>query len=330
MNKSFLIICLIFPLSLFCFPITDYNFRLPSASLSAYEASLGGICITNAENPFAIASNPALMSDVKKMTMSASFYVPSKERSFTEIVKTNPILQKSYFRGLSVQAKGFGLLYQELANDQIDKKNRFFTKYQNYTLRSFGFAIADTSFNTSWGVSLKYLNGRLVYNKQLVQDTLLIGDEFIDSNANGFASDLGFYSKTGSIHYAAVVHDLYSKLYWKDYKTEKIKTRLTTSVEFRTENIALTSAATSLWNIHEKPIYCQSFQYFSQVSTPSSNQSIGLRFGASSSTFDKSENILFGLGTAYYIDNFKVELSLQSQGWILANSQYMLNFCFGE
>jgi hypothetical protein len=36
------------------------------------------------------------------------------------------------------------------------------------------------------------------------------------------------------------------------------------------------------------------------------------------------------MGTAYYMENFKVDISIQSQGWILANSQYMLNFSFGE
>jgi hypothetical protein len=77
------------------------------------------------ENTFAIASNPALLTSVPQMTFSASFNIPSEKRSFTEIVNTHPILQKSYFRGLAVQANKFGFIYQELANDKIKKTTAF-------------------------------------------------------------------------------------------------------------------------------------------------------------------------------------------------------------
>jgi hypothetical protein len=42
---------LICNLSYSCLPVDNFNFRLPSTTLSSYEASLGGICITNPKIP---------------------------------------------------------------------------------------------------------------------------------------------------------------------------------------------------------------------------------------------------------------------------------------
>ncbi len=333
---------------LFCFPIKDFNYHLPNTNLSPYSAGLGGICLTNADNHFALYDNPALLSDVKAMTFSSSFCLPDKNQSFTDIMKTNPLMQKSVFRGLAIQAHHVGFIYHELANDHFTKSDSLNKIYQDYKLRSIGISFADTSGGTiSWGLSIKYLDGRLVYlkeNKRSVTDssrvktsqklasfdTNYIIEDFIDSKSMGYASDLGIYGKKSGFYYGFVVHDLYSKLYWTNHPDKKLPTRGSFSAELRGQNVSYISSVTSLWNIHETPLYCQSLNYSSNLGNPNYSQSLAIRFGATSPNYKKSENILFGFGTSYMIQTFKIDLSMQTQGLKTNTAQYMFSLSFGE
>lgn len=325
-----------FIIGLFAFPIKEYDFYLPNTNISAYALGLGGICLTQSENTLAFASNPALLGDVKQMTFTASFLIPKTKKSFTQIVSTNPLLEKSNFRGFGIQAQKIGVLYQELANINNTEELSINKTYQDYKLRSFGLSIADTTQSFSMGFSMKYLDGRLVYLAQKKTfvgadiDSIYVTEEFIDSKSRGFASDVGIYGQRGAFHFGFMVNDLFSKLYWKDHENVKIKTRGNFSVELRSANIALASGVSSLWNIHEKPLYSQSINYSAQLSNPNLKQSVALRFGASSEDYKKSEEILYSFGTSYMIQTFKIDLTMQTQGLKAKTAQYAFSVSIGE
>lgn len=337
MKKVILTIFIIFIfISIFAFPVKDYNFYLPNTNISPYALGLGGICLTQSENNLAFVSNPALLGDVKQMTFTASFLIPSTNKTFTQMLSQNPILEKSNFRGFGIQAQKIGVLYQELANiNETDISDNFKT-YQDYKLRSFGLSFADTTQSISLGLSFKYLDGRLVYLNQRKTyfgdrlDSLYITEEFIDSKSRGFASDIGIYGQRGAFHFGFMVNDLFSKLYWKDYDQVKIKTRGNFSVELKSNSIALASGVSSLWNIHEQALYSQSINYSAQLSNPNLKQSVSLRFGATSKDYKESKNILYSFGTSYMIQTFKIDLSMQTRGLKSNTAQYAFSLSVGE
>ncbi len=326
----FLTIFILFSL-LYAFPIKNYDYHLPNTNISPYSSGLGGINLTNAENNLAMYDNPALLSDVKGMTFCTSFCIPDKNQSFASIIRTNPLIRKSVFRALGIQAQRFGFLYNELANDHFNKSDSLYKTYQDYKLRSIGISFADTTGQiVSWGISLKYLDGRVIYLKERKLDSLLIRDEFVDSKSMGFASDLGIYGKRSGFYYGFVVHDIFSKLYWKNNPTIKIPTRGSFSAELRGTSVSYISSVTCLWNIHETPVYTQSLNYSAVLGNPATAQSLSFRFGATSQDYKKSENILFGYGTSYMIQTFKIDLSMQTQGMKTSTAQYLFSVSIGE
>ena len=178
-------------------------------------------------------------------------------------------------------------------------------------------------------MSLRYLNGRLVYLKEAQQDSVYTVSEFIDSNANGYATDIGVYGKQFGFYYGFVVHDLFSKIYWNGYANTRIHTRGSFSAELRSNNTSFTSSVTSLWNIHETPIFTQSINYSKRVGNPNRPQDFSLRMGATSTDYKSSENIMFSFGTSYMIRMLRVDLAMQTKGLKINTAQYIFSLSAG-
>lgn len=313
------------------FPNQDYDFHLPTSGLSPYEAAAGGINLTDNNNQFATYSNPALLKTLTQTTFALSFSVPPRKKSFTEMLKTNPLLEKSVFRGVNVQTRQAGFYYQIMADEHIDKTTTDYYEYKDFTLKNAGVCFADTSSNLNWGIGLKYLNGRMVYLKEMVQDSLSAYNQFVDSKANGYSFDMGIYRQYGGFHVGFVVYDVYSKLYWEDQKNAKLRTRGAFSVELRGNNLSLAAGTNSLWNIHEKPFYNQSIRYVTTFYPSKKNpQSMGFGMGICSKDFKNRRSTLFTYGISYFMSYLRIDVAIQSQGWIANNSQYLFSVALGE
>ncbi|HPY96245.1 MAG TPA: hypothetical protein PL063_03435 [Candidatus Cloacimonadota bacterium] len=331
MKKISFILIFFFTLVLLqSFPISDFNYHLPNNTISPYSAGLGGINLVSAKDNLAFYDNPALLSVVKNMTFAASFNVPDKNQSTNDLLNANVLARDSKFRAFGIQAQNVGFLYNELANDSFDQADSLFNTYQDFKLRSFGLSFADTtSANLNVGLSLRYLDGRLVYLREIMQDTLYYKDEFIDSKAMGFGTDLGIYGKKFGLYYGFVVHDLFSKIYWEGHPNTKIHTRGSFAAELRGNNTSLISSVTSLWNIHETPIYSQALNYTRVIGNPNQPQILDLRFGATSVDYKKSDNIMFTYGTSYMIKTFKLDIAAQTRGLKINTAQYMFSLSIG-
>ncbi|MCB5249828.1 MAG: hypothetical protein LHW49_01555 [Candidatus Cloacimonetes bacterium] len=330
MKRLLVLIIVLTPILLLSFPIDDFNYHTPNNSISPYSAGLGGINLTSARDNLAFYDNPALLKAVRQMTFTATFSIPNKEIATNNLLNAKILTNDSKFKAFGIQAQNIGFLYYELANDRFDKKEELERTYQDYTLRSIGLSIADTaSTKLNWGLSLRYLNGRLVYLKEAQQDSVYTVSEFIDSNANGYATDIGVYGKQFGFYYGFVVHDLFSKIYWNGYANTRIHTRGSFSAELRSNNTSFTSSVTSLWNIHETPIFTQSINYSKRVGNPNRPQDFSLRMGATSTDYKSSENIMFSFGTSYMIRMLRVDLAMQTKGLKINTAQYIFSLSAG-
>ncbi len=320
---------------LFCllrgFPSQSYDFHLPTSSLSPFESSVGGVNLTDSNNQFIPYTNPALLKDYKQTMFGLSFSIPPRKKSFKEMLKTNPLLEDSKFRGVSVQTKRAGMYYQVLADEHIDETTALQHTYKDFNLSTVAICVADTAGAIDWGLGLKYIFGRMVYLNEIAQDSAYVHHDFVDSKANGYSFDLGIYRKMGNFHFGFVVYDVYSKLFWEDQKNVKLRTRAALNVELRSGNFSLLSGSSNLWNIHERPYYNQGIRYDVALTSSKKNpQSMSMSAGMSSKDYKNKDTTLFTYGMSYYISYIRVDVAIQSQGWKANNSQYLFSVSMGE
>ncbi|MCK9329911.1 MAG: hypothetical protein M0Q94_08575 [Candidatus Cloacimonetes bacterium] len=321
---------------LFSFPITDYDFRLPTSVISPIEGSCGGINVASNNDNYIVFTNPALLATIKKTNFSVSFILPSKNyETIGSVLNKVPFLEENKFRGFAFQGNKIGLGYQVLSEDKFDIQNEAGDKiYQDYKLNSYLLGFSDSIDNYHWGLSLKLLSGRLVYLKQekvlTGNESILVTKEFIDSRALGYSSDLGLHTAKNNFSFGFVVNDILSKIYWKDYDSYKIKTRVTTSVEYSSDSYILGFGLNNRWNIKTKPFLNTYYAYKYSFGRPDDLQYSILRFGVCSKEFKDQDNILFNLGLGYMYRIFKIDIALQSQGWKANQTQYLFSVSVGE
>lgn len=333
--KIFIIIlCLTFS-SLFSFPISVYDFRLPTTSISPMEAALGGLNVATGDDFFLMYTNPSLLANVRRTTFSASFKLSSDSyENFSSVLKTQPFLKNNNFRGFTFQAKQIAFGYQVLTEDRFKIETENSKLYQDYKLNSYALAFSDTVGTYNWGLNLKLLDGRLVYLSQdrLISgvDTLLIASQFIDSKALGYSFDLGLSTSKRGLSYGFVVYDVYSAIRWKSHDKHKIRTRGAFTIDLSSQNYSIGAGVNNRWHSKSEPFYNQYYVYRFSIGRPDVLQQGSLRFGMCSKDYKNQDSILFSFGLGYFYRIVRIDIAMQSQGWKSSQTQYLFSLSVGD
>ncbi len=337
MNRLTLLLIIYFNACLLIsFPISEYDFRLPTSVVSPVEAAYGGVNVASNTDFYLVFNNPALLATVRQTTFSASFVLPPNNyQEITSVLNTTPFLENNKFRGFSFQGKQIGLGYLVLTEDKFKRTETNGNQtYQDYKINSYLLGFSDSIDSYHWGINLKLLSGRLVYLEQEKiysdGDSLLSINTFIDSRALGYSSDLGISTSKHGISYGLVFNDLLSKIYWKGHSSGEIRTRVTTSVDYTAGNYSFGIGANNRWNINTKPFLNSYYAYRFNFGRPDDIQTASMRFGVCSRDFENQDSILFNMGFGYMFRMMKVDIALQSQGWKANQTQYLFSLSLGE
>jgi len=211
----------------------------------------------------------------------------------------------------------------KIKEENLVSEGPYYSKeYKDYYLNSFSMGISEKRKQLSYGITLKYLRGRLVYHNKLFTDNQLVSDEFIDTSANGFSSDLGLCYKNKNFGYGIALYDVFSKIYWEDYNSESLRRRYTISSDVTSEDLVLNFAISGVLKWKSDPYYHVGLER----SLLLKKQIFPVRIGMYSQKFDNAENIFVGFGFGWkFKDNFQMDFSHTTNNMQIDNSKYLLS-----
>jgi hypothetical protein len=334
MNRvcAFLLMCLIC-VTLMSFPIEIYDFHVPTASLSAIASSMGGLNVASHRDQFLIFSNPALLRQTRGTSYSLSLMSPAqKHEEYEKVLHAPGHLGKNALRGMSIQANKIGFGFATLASEYIGRQDSPTPPgilHRDYSLHSIAFAVADSIGKYDWGLTGKFIYGRLVYLSSEWEDDHSIS--FIDSQAMGYSWDLGLARKRGHISYGMTIYDITSAIYWGEAQRGKIRTRLATGMDYGFGDSSIGAGVNSRWGVKDTPYYNAYYSYRMQIGRRRDiRHESNLRLGVMSRDFKNQDNTLFCAGVGYFYKVAFLDIGLQSRGFKLNETQILLMLSLRE
>ena len=320
MNKTkFISLLLLFFTTVFSFPISDYDFHNPINDISTISSSMGGNVLTNPLDEFAFYNNPALLSLNKKNNLSISYrYTPQKDDFYKDLSITK-LFSKSQFKAIALQSDKIALAYipyYDLEQTYKDPSQNI-RKDIDYKLSCYQLSYGMKENESSIGFSLKYLTGKLVYLAKTQEDESWKINEFINSEVKGYSLDLSYLLQVNKTTYlGASFYDIVSKLYWEDNPNRVIQKRYGLGLGINGTNNNLNLSISGKINLSENPYYHFGYERKRNLSNKkNTNTYISFRSGCFSKDFQNSENIFFSIGTTFYYNFFKFDISLQNNEW---------------
>jgi hypothetical protein len=315
-------------------PITSYDYALPANNVSPISIGMGGLNVTNASDFYANYSNPALIGDNEYSVLMASFRVRGDEDlDFWEASQFSNVLRPRQFKYISLLAKQTAWTYQPVAAVHIvdTPESGSGYRYYDYQLDKVQATIAGS--DESWqpvrfGLSIKYLTGRLVY--LLSSNT----NSFIDDKVKGFSSDIGVTLKTGDFTFGLAAYDVFSRLYWENYDSVAIQRRIALGAQYGNEYLTVSAGLQGKMSQSTDTTYHLGFQYLWDWNSTDStgedvSQGITLRMGLYSHNFYGTENINYTMGGGYNYNIFRFDFSMNNKGMKLRDSEYLFSLGVG-
>ena len=144
-------LCLWLPIyGQYALPITSYDYAIPENNVSAIAIGMGGMNVTNPNDPFASYSNPALLANGENTLISTSFRLTNNDDlTFAEATRISSFLRDKQFKYFTVVAKQAAFSYQPVASINISEfvpsTNR--SRYYDYKLDKAQFSMGFTDSN---------------------------------------------------------------------------------------------------------------------------------------------------------------------------------------
>lgn len=322
-------------------PIISYDYALPGNNVSPISIGMGALNVTNAGDFYASYSNPALLGYNQYSAFVTSFRLArNDELSFWEAASVSNALRDKQFKYFSLLTKKAAFSYQPVARLHISEitANGDSSRYHDYQLDKVqvSFAVTDESWqNLSAGMNLKYLSGRLVYLREHRVGVSLVRDAFIDDKVKGFSFDLGATLQSGAFTYGVTAYDLFSRLYWENYDSKRITSRMAIGAQYGGETMILSAGVQGKLSKATDTTYHFGFQNAwdlgssVSLSGEQTTQSLILRLGLYSHDFYGTSNINYTFGTGYNYNIFRFDFSLNNQGMKLKDSEYLFSLGVG-
>ena len=332
MRRGYLLfsLCLIWNLCQ-AFPAEQFDFHVPANHISPYASAMGGVNVSDGNDPFVAYSNPGLLYFINKPAVAVSFVSPNKEkRIMSELLTSSNIIHKNELQAICVQARKSSFLYYNLVNtyqDGIDSTNS--KKYIDYNLNAIQVGVADSLSVLGVGVNLRYVYGRMVYLSEQKQDSLWIKHEFVDDEAKGISTDLGIAYSKGGFSQGLVFYDLLSKLYWRDNANVFMKKRFAYSLSLGNENITVLTGVQGYLKGTNKSYHLGTRVHLLTWGTPEAQKELTLYEGVYSSDLKEKNESYFSVGTGFVYRSINMIISMTTHGLRSTTGQYLVSFSIG-
>lgn len=322
-------------------PIDTYDYGVPENNVSAIAIGMGGINLTNPDDPFASYGNPALLANNETtMVYLAYRLADNEELGFWEAASVSNFLKEKQFKYFTLVTKQAAFSYQPMASINISSFDTQTNKtlYYDYKLDKLQLSLAMT--DKSWpsltaGINLKYLSGRLVYLVERLEGHQYVREHFIDDKVKGASSDIGLTMRTGDVSYGLTLYDVLSRLWWENYDSVSIQRRIGTAVQYGSgaskTNFGIQSKISSKpeTTYHVGYSYAQNWNSKDFISNEELQQGMDLRVGFYSHDFYGADNINLTLGGGYHYQMFRFDFSLNSRGLKIADSEFLFSMGLG-
>jgi hypothetical protein len=322
-------------------PIDSYDYAVPENNVSAIAIGMGGINLTNPDDPFASYGNPALLArNETTMVYLAYRLAETEDLSFWEVASASNFLKEKQFKYFTLVTKQAAFSYQPMAAINIStfdlETNK--TLYYDYKLDKLQLSLGVT--DKSWpsltaGMNIKYLSGRLVYLVERLEGSHFIREHFIDDKIKGVSSDLGITFRTGDVIYGLTAYDVLSRLWWENYDAVSIQRRIATAVQYGSGASRTSFGIQSKISSDPQTTYHAGYSYTMNWDSQDFNsddkisQGMDLRLGFYSHDFYGADNVNLTLGSGYYYQMFRFDFSLNSKGLKLADSEFLFSLGLG-
>jgi len=317
--------------------ITDYEGIPPGAR----PAGMGNTGIALVNEPFTFFYNPAALSFLR-----SGFFILDVNRNSASEIKSAfslPGINEVSVDCISFLNSYGGFSWRPLSRKKITKDIKYFSpEYQTLididstleyktdefylSLTSLSSEIMD-SLNEKpiFGINLKYYIANLGLATITTSDTTIIDALSNIDSGNGFGLDIGFsYYKTHFLFGISVI-DLFSRVYWSDYKTDKIPWKIGTGISlFSKKRWALTTdlryesgrKTTGLFSGFEYNIILnEKTKIKKKPSLPISRKKkniniFTLRLGTKLSDVSDINKLRYSFGSRYQISKFYFDIAL--------------------
>ena len=314
--------------SAFAFPKINYDFHTSLTPLSSIAFGMGGNPIFSEGDPFTSYYNPSSAGLVEKENLGISYkYSPKSPESIYQSLGLVNFVEKGHLLGIAMSAPKGGILYLPLVdqheNKLLDSNHK---RYKDFSLNSFQLSISEKQKNYIFGITGKYIYGRLVNLNQELLDNNWHTESFFDDKAKGFSMDLsGIYQK-GNILAGVSFYDLLSQIYWKNSANKALTKRVSYGVQTNLDNSLFYMSVLQKAQIKTKREY--HFGYEKKLS--GKNSDYRLRAGFYSDDFKSQKDIFFTFGTSYWFKSFKIDIAIINSQWLINNNQYLATISFGK
>ncbi len=310
------------------FPKINYDFHTSLAPVSAIASGMGGNPIYSAGDPFTAYFNSASLGLVEKENVGISYkYSPKSPESIYQSMDILNFVQKGHVLGIGMSAPKGSMLYFPIVDKHENTMSDSLHKsYKDFTLNSFQLAISEKQKNYIFGLTCKYLYGRLVNLNQELNENNWQTESFFDDKAKGFSLDFSGIYKKGNILAGVSFYDLLSKIYWENSSNKSLIKRVSYGVQKNTENSLFYVSILQKAQIKTKKEY--HFGYEKIIKGKAST--VNFRTGCYSKDFKSQEDIFFTFGTSYMIKSFKIDIAIINNKWLINNNQYVATISFGK
>lgn len=192
---------------------------------------MGGAFVAISSDATSPYWNPAGLILLKEPLVNISFISEEKKKlGIDNIIDAPNQMWKGNFAYLSFASNRGAFSFRPLANfykkDFLYKESDI--KELEFKVSEYVVSIAEEAERSGIGINIKYINGKLGIAKE--------GDVNIDSG-NGISFDLGMlYLLRKDIRFGLMVHNLWSKMYWYDYKTDSLTPNVKIGVSINRPN----------------------------------------------------------------------------------------------
>lgn len=322
-------------------PIDTYDYAIPENNVSTIAIGMGGINVTNPDDPFASYGNPALLANNEKTLAYLAYRLSNQEElSFGEATSVSNFLKDKQFKYFTLVTKQAAFSYQPMAAINISafdpETNK--TLYYDYKLDKLQLSLAMSDKNwpmLTAGVNVKYLSGRLVYLVEHLENSQFIREDFIDDKVKGVSGDIGLTYTRGDVVYGVTAYDVLSRLWWENYDSVSLERRFATAIQYgggaskTSFGIQSKIASSPETTYHIGYTYAMNWDSQEFMGDEEVNQGMDLRFGVYSHDFYGADNINLTLGSGYYYQMFRFDFSLNSRGLKLADSEFLFSLGLG-
>jgi len=331
MKYLFPSLLLLLCLRLAAFPVNSYDYQTPLLQVSPMAAAMGGLNLSLQGDPGLLYGNPALLAYNTSSVMSVGLKLQDRDDiSISDMLNAASALKKNQLVSLHFASDKGGMAVRPLvsidANTTWTEDDDTFRASEDYNLTCYQLAVAETEGKFTYGLGLKYLDGRLVYLRERETTEGWVREQFINDRLHGLSFDLGMAMKFGSFVWGVNAWALYSKLWWLDNPDRVVTKRVGSTLGWQSGNTALIVGSQRKWSSTDDQTYHGGIQ---QALSLGDSTSVIVRAGAYSHNFDNADVTWTSFGLSYYYKTFRIDTSMATHDMAIKNTRYLVSISMG-